>query len=88
MKLLIVACALTLGSAVMAAEYFVAPGGKPGNPGTLKAPWDLAQANAAVDSALAGAMSLGQNSMLGVAMGSSQAAGTAAACSRPCRARR
>jgi len=47
MRLLLLLCMLTAGEMVMAGEYFVAPGGKAENPGTLQAPWDMAQANAA-----------------------------------------
>ena len=47
MRLLLLLCMLSTGGIAMAAEYFVAPDGRADNPGTLKAPWSLAQANAA-----------------------------------------
>jgi len=47
MRLLLLVCILVTGGAAMAAEFFVAPDGKADNAGTLKAPWNMAQANAA-----------------------------------------
>jgi hypothetical protein len=47
MRLLLLLCLLSAGGMATAAEYFVAPDGKADNPGTLKGPWDMAQANAA-----------------------------------------
>ncbi|MCE5237616.1 right-handed parallel beta-helix repeat-containing protein [bacterium] len=47
MKPCCVLCMLIAGSAAMATEHFVAPNGKADAAGTLRAPWNMAQANAA-----------------------------------------
>ncbi len=47
MRLMLLLTMLTMGSAAMSAEVFVAPDGKADSAGTRRAPWSLAQANAA-----------------------------------------